>query len=214
MHKVIRNLVTNTIEKVTVFVTRPSIDGPHLLLIRHPYAGIQIPAGTVEPSESPEEAARREVFEETGLTISSTPTNLGYQEIQLPADEAIILPPATVYARPDRTSFDWIKIRSGVQVKVLRRATGFTQIMYIEQDQEPNPSYVSLQIIGWAPDESLARVCRRHFFHLNFEGDTEPQWTINTDCHTFTLFWAPRKDLPAIIPPQDTWLTYLEKFLP
>jgi len=34
----------------------------------HPEAGIQVPAGTVEPGETPEEAVMREAAEETGLT--------------------------------------------------------------------------------------------------------------------------------------------------
>lgn len=36
-------------------------------MLRHPLAGIQLVKGTVEPSESPEDAARRELFEESGL---------------------------------------------------------------------------------------------------------------------------------------------------
>ena len=36
-------------------------------MFRHPLAGIQLVKGTVEPSESPEDAARRELFEESGL---------------------------------------------------------------------------------------------------------------------------------------------------
>jgi len=36
-------------------------------MFRHPLAGIQLAKGTVEPSESPADAARRELFEESGL---------------------------------------------------------------------------------------------------------------------------------------------------
>ena len=36
-------------------------------MFRHPLASIQLVKGTVEPSESPEDAARRELFEESGL---------------------------------------------------------------------------------------------------------------------------------------------------
>ncbi len=42
-----------------------------LLVFRHtdfPEAGIQVPAGTVEPGETPEAAVMREAHEETGLT--------------------------------------------------------------------------------------------------------------------------------------------------
>ena len=195
----------NTIHKVTAFITR----GTDLLLIAHPHAGNQLPAGTVERGESPEAAVLREAFEETGLTITSTPIYLGTQETILPAAEAIILPPATVYARPNADSFGWTVIRSGVRVQVLRREKGFTQISYVEHDQLPNPNYITMQITGWVEDTSLASVMQRHFYHLPYAGVTEPRWTVQSDHHTFTLFWAPCDDLPPLIPPQDRWLDYL-----
>ena len=46
-------------------------NGHHLLVFRHPdvpEAGIQVPAGTVEPDEYPQEAALREAREETRLS--------------------------------------------------------------------------------------------------------------------------------------------------
>jgi len=42
-----------------------------LLVFEHPHApeaGIQVPAGTIQPGESPEAAVMREAYEETGLT--------------------------------------------------------------------------------------------------------------------------------------------------
>ena len=204
--------MARVIEKVTAFITRQIESEHQLLLLEHPYAGIQIPAGTIEPSESPENAVLREVLEETGLTISTCPVSLGCQVKQLPPDEGIILPPVTVYARPDETSFDWIEIRSAVQVRVLRKATGFTQIRYIEHDRVPNPNFVSMQITGLVPDKFLAQTCKRQFFHLKFEGYTQDRWTIFSDKHSFNLFWASWKDLPEIIPPQDKWLSYITKF--
>jgi 8-oxo-dGTP diphosphatase len=59
--------VPTTMDKVIAYVTQ----GEHLLVFRHtayPEAGIQVPAGTIEPGESPEEAVLREVREETGLS--------------------------------------------------------------------------------------------------------------------------------------------------
>jgi 8-oxo-dGTP pyrophosphatase MutT (NUDIX family) len=199
------------IEKVTAFITRQTEAGHQLLLLEHPYAGIQIPAGTVEPNESPEQAVRREIFEETGLTISSPLEYLGCQETRLPDDQALILPPATVYARPDVTSFDWICIRSGVQVQARQKVEGFSQITYIEHDQEPDQNYVSMQITGWVPDRFLAKIRKRHFYRLVFEGSTEAQWEVFSDHHNFRLFWASLDQLPAIIPPQDDWLEFFNK---
>ena len=53
--------------KVLAYITHEN----HLLVFSHPYepeAGIQVPAGTIEPGELPEQAVMREAFEETGLT--------------------------------------------------------------------------------------------------------------------------------------------------
>ena len=46
-------------------------NGSRLLLFTHPKspeAGIQVPAGTIEPGEDPQDAVMREATEETGLT--------------------------------------------------------------------------------------------------------------------------------------------------
>lgn len=63
-------------EKALVYVTR----GEELLVLEHtadyPDAGIQVPAGGVDPGESPEAAATRELFEETGLTARMPPIYL------------------------------------------------------------------------------------------------------------------------------------------
>ena len=110
------------IEKVTGFVTRPGGDGNELLLFRHPYAGIQIPAGTVEPGETPERAVLREIAEETGLAEVVLSRFLGIIDERLPDDCRVIAEATRVYARPDLSSFDWAYIRPGITVRVMREA--------------------------------------------------------------------------------------------
>ena len=59
--------MTTYSRKVLAYVTH----GGRLLVFRHPdapEAGIQVPAGTIEQDEPPEEAVLREAWEETGLT--------------------------------------------------------------------------------------------------------------------------------------------------
>ena len=53
------------VEKVVAYVTKDE----HLLVFRHVNsdAGIQVPAGTLEPGESPDDGVLREAQEETGL---------------------------------------------------------------------------------------------------------------------------------------------------
>lgn len=58
-------------EKVLAYVTRRSDE---LLIFAHteeyPDAGIQVPAGGVEPGEEPDQAVLRETFEESGLHLA------------------------------------------------------------------------------------------------------------------------------------------------
>ena len=56
--------------KAFAYITSGSASGPRLLVFRHPLSpevGIQVPAGTMDDAETPEEAVLREAREETGL---------------------------------------------------------------------------------------------------------------------------------------------------
>jgi 8-oxo-dGTP pyrophosphatase MutT (NUDIX family) len=67
-------------EKVIAYITR----GDQLLVFSQPNgieAGIQVPAGTMEPGETPEAAVLREAFEETGLAGLEIVSFLGEREI-------------------------------------------------------------------------------------------------------------------------------------
>lgn len=65
-------------QKVLAYITQ----GTRLLVFTHPdspEAGLQVPAGTVEPNEQPEAAALREAREETNLTALKLVRPLGFQ---------------------------------------------------------------------------------------------------------------------------------------
>lgn len=64
------------VKKVIAYITR----GQELLVFEHrdfPDAGVQVPAGTVDPVESLESAALREVEEESGLKFAGPEKFLG-----------------------------------------------------------------------------------------------------------------------------------------
>jgi len=202
------------VEKVTALITRDTGAGPELLIFQHPYAGVQIPAGTVQAGEATEVAVVREATEETGLASFSAPHYLGSDDWRPDAGYALIAERTTVYARPDTGSFDWATLPRSALVRVERRASGFSQVTYEEFERWPDPRYVTMCISGWVPDGVLAGVARRYYYHLTYEGQSPVRWPVHTDNHTFTLFWAPLADLPPIIPPQDAWPAFLQAVYP
>lgn len=199
------------LEKVTAFITR----GREVLLLEHPYAGIQFPAGTVEEGERPEHAVLREGAEESGLSDLALVSLIGQRDDPLTAGEGVIVRPTLVYAHPDPMSLHWVHMPRGVWVKREgRQANGFTQITYHEVNRQADPPSVSYQITGWVPDGTLANRQLRYFFHLSYQGESSPRWPVEIDDHQFILFWAPLATLPPIIFPQNTWLPFLKQRFP
>ncbi len=199
------------LDKVTAFITRPGAKGTEIMLFRHPFAGNQFPAGTVEENETAEQAALREAAEETGLTDIRVVAWIGVQETVLPPDQRIILQGTKIYARPDPGSFDWAFLRRGLTVNLSRLAGDYAQVSYIEEDRYPDPQYITYQITGWTPQACLAERVRRTFFHLALTGVAPEQWEQASDQHVFTLFWKPLSALPEIVQPQNEWINFVRE---
>lgn len=204
----------DSLEKVTLFITRIREEKAELLLFKHPNAGIQIPAGTVEIGETPLQAALREAKEETGLEKFNDKKYIGLIETNLPNGKFVIVKETRVFARPDATSFDWAKFRRGIRVNSCNRdEEGFYQVEYNEDDKYPNPEYVTYSIKGWVPKECVSQKVIRYFYHFISEENTKSEWEQFTDNHNFKLFWAPVVNLPNIVQPQMQWLEYAVKEL-
>lgn len=197
------------IHKVTAFITCQA----HLALFQHPYAGIQVPAGTVNPGEAPKAAAFREASEETGLVGLVLLRSLGSQVEALPADRGVVLERTPVYARPDPSSFDWAILPRGATVRLEREMTRdgqrFSHVTYAEMDALDDPRYVTYQITGWVPSERLTDTRLRHFFLFAYQGELAEPWEVETDNHRYRVFWAPLEALPEIVAPQRAWLKML-----
>lgn len=83
--------------RVAAYVVRATPSGRELLVFDHaglPEAGTQVPAGGVRAAEPLEEAVRREVAEETGLTDVTVRTSLGVSQRPHPGTGA---PRVTVF---------------------------------------------------------------------------------------------------------------------
>lgn len=69
------------VEKACAIVTRATNRGLEVLAFTHPSAGNQFVKGTIEKGEYPQNAAERELREESGLVSRSAMKPLGKQEI-------------------------------------------------------------------------------------------------------------------------------------
>jgi len=196
--------------KVTAFITRKTGNGVELLLLKHPSAGIQIPAGTVEIGETYLEAVIRETAEETGLTNVEVKNLIGYKNAQLPEGKFVVLNKTKVYSRPDFKSFNWAEFRRGLPVTRIREESGFAQVQItMEYDESPGQKYITYSILGWVPIDTLTNKIRRHYYHLICNENTPRSWEQFSDNHLFKLFWTPISKLPAIVSPQNEWFEYV-----
>lgn len=75
------------VNKALAYVIRETVGGIELLVFDHakfPEAGTQVPGGTVNPGENPQQTVLREVYEETGiqeLTVSRVLGEFEYDAI-------------------------------------------------------------------------------------------------------------------------------------
>lgn len=68
--------------RMTIGVRAVLLDADRVLLVRHTYLpGWQFPGGGVEPGESAEASAAREIMEETGYRLTARPSILGFYHV-------------------------------------------------------------------------------------------------------------------------------------
>ena len=204
------------VQKVTAFIVRERDSVKELLVFKHPTAGIQIPAGTVEKGEDIETAVKREVFEETGLRLVEIERYLGCIENELAEGRKIIAETTQVYIEPNLNAMPYEKkLTRGLTVDYHSTQGDFTHISYIQYDKHPNPTCIRYNITGWVPNENLSGQKKRHFFHLTTQEKTKDAWELESDSgHIFQPYWTPLSPRPEIVPPQNRWLDFVyEKIL-
>ena len=159
--------MTEVVQKVTAFITRERNGVKELLVFKHPTAGIQIPAGTVEKGEDIETAVKREVYEETGLQLVEIEVYLGCFENELEDNQRIIAETTQVYIEPNLTAIPYKrKLPKGLTVDYLSTQENFTHISYIEYEYDKfhKPIRIDTNITGWVPNENLSGQKKDIFF--------------------------------------------------
>ena len=159
--------MNEVIQKVTAFIVREKNGIRELLVFKHPTAGIQIPAGTVEEGEDIETAVKRETYEETGLQFVEIEDYLGCFENELEDNQRIIAETTQVYIEPNLSAIPYKrKLPKGLTVDYLSTQADFTHISYIEYEYDHfyEPICIDTNITGWVPNENISAQKKRHFF--------------------------------------------------
>ncbi len=172
---------SETIGKVTAFITRETDSGRQLLVFRHPSAGIQLPAGTMERGETPEIAVLREAHEETGLTDVEIAAHLGTMVERMDGWHLLT----------DPYTFDsGVKLTRGWPVHVIS-GEGENDYVCYEFQHDSDGFHDDPAKTGWLPRRLLTTRVRRHLLHLITTAPTLERWTnYEDDEHIFALYWA------------------------
>jgi ADP-ribose pyrophosphatase YjhB (NUDIX family) len=199
--------VSGTLHKVTAFVTRHRpAGGRDLLVMQHPTAGVQVPAGTVEENEPIADAVVREIAEETGLVNVRLVRRLGTETLppghparattrttplrKGPSTSAFVLDPAFPRAH-------WCR--------VVAQVGELSEIVYEELDFNTTPPRVLQRYSGWLESDAIADVVERHFFHFESLAATEERWVQHAE-QRFECYWTPLEPKPQLEQVQATWL--------
>jgi len=197
--------------KVIAFITRDVGVGHELLVFQHPTAGIQLPAGTVEPQETPESAVLREVAEETGLTEIAFVELLDTMTQPLDPDERMILRSAVLQASPGDggTLHKGIVLMRGQTVRVIGDDGAYDRVTYPQYLKDGDTFQVVSSKTGWLPHRFLTANVQRYLFHLTLNESPPNRWSVDADGHKFSLFWVSLAQETGLISTQQAWLDHV-----
>jgi 8-oxo-dGTP pyrophosphatase MutT (NUDIX family) len=196
-----------SLAKVVAFVTRDQESDKQLLLIHHPTAGIQLPAGTVNLGEPLEEAVLRETVEETALECLQIIRGLGSISEELPSGRRIILRATKIFNEPSfDASSEGFALSRGSTVTVSGQVGSFSAIIGEPLDHRQDPPRRVSDVTGFVRSSLLGTNVERHFFHLATTTATLDCWEVDANGQVFMLNWTSLKSRPALVAPQRKWL--------
>jgi 8-oxo-dGTP pyrophosphatase MutT (NUDIX family) len=198
-------IVKKMIDKVVCCILNISEpNNPCLLLFLHPNAGIQFPKGTVEKKEKLENACIREAYEETGLKFRKKPEKI-LEIIHNPNEtDYWTLDNCFVYSKPDKSSFNWIKLQRGIHLNKLCSNNGFTQINYSEWNNEEKMDHINYSFCGWIENENITNKLKYTFYKIETKTQKK-QWNRLSDNQNTILSWYPTNNLPRLYKLQEMW---------
>ncbi len=193
--------------KATSFVTRDHGAVRELLVFEHPTAGLQVPAGTVEDGEAPEDAARREIAEETGVVALRLIEHIHQTTQDLPSTQRAVTASTVLRSEPhDDAPATGESIRRGLLVDLEDERGPYAFVSYKEFDLNVTPPRLIRCLNGWAPKSAFGARVVRHFYHFCFVGESHGAWEHFADGHMFRPRWVPLEPMPKLVRGQDVWL--------
>lgn len=201
------------IQKVTALITRDTPRGRELLVFSHPDDGTtQIPAGTVDDGESPDDAVLREVAEETGLTAVRVIRKLDAVWQQIPTNGRLVLETHPLCVEPGKSeAVDGFVLRRGLFVFTEETLDGWAKSRYEEYgyDQQTKTVLTHWIKVGWLPTRILSNRVMRHFYHLTITEPTPDHWTAEDPGDNGRIqhvHWESMDGDAGVIPVQSWWL--------
>jgi 8-oxo-dGTP pyrophosphatase MutT (NUDIX family) len=194
--------------KIACFAVRDRGTGWDLLVIRHPTAGTQVPAGTVDPREPCRSAALREFHEETGVKASSAHC-VGRIEKDYPPHHGVLVATPHHSMEVVRTGVDHdLQLRRGLPVRIIAERDNEVQVIYEEWDYNLDPPVVINSVAGWVASTDVAKTIVRELYRVTVNEVTQPSWTHLADGQNWTLEWMPIQAV-TLFGEQQGWLDAL-----
>lgn len=189
------------LHKVAAFITRGSGYRQQLLVIDHPDAGLQLPAGTVELNEDPDTAVIREVAEEAGVTAVARVSKLAsFNQLQ---GKQRVMCETTQLENAD------FAFRRGWYVREIERAGDRVLVCYEEFEfVNQMPGKVVFSQAGWVPTTAVTDQLVRHLYHMRPTRPLPDEWRADPGDHghaPWRLFWLPLRSA-ELVQGQQIWL--------